>query len=69
MVDAKTALRDVLTGTGTPAKWLRSEEDMDQLAQQQERKMQAQELINTVAQGGQAMESVGKGAQALGLGV
>lgn len=45
MLDAQTALRDVLGAIGTPAKWLRSQVEMDEIAQQQAEKEAMQQGI------------------------
>lgn len=65
MVDARTALRDVLSGIRTPAKWLRDDEQMDQMALEAKQRQQAQETLALLSQGGQAAAEVGKGAAAL----
>lgn len=65
IVDIKTAFRDALYAGGTPAKWLRSEEVVAEIDQQQAQQAQAQQLIQQLQAGGQAAESVGKGAQAV----
>ncbi len=68
MLDARTALRDVLDGVGTPSKWIRDEKAMEEYDAQVRQKQQTQELLSTLTQGGAAAEQIGKGAQAIGLG-
>lgn len=63
--NATIALRDTLEGIGIPAKWLRDEDEVDAINQQQAQAQAAQQYIQTLAAGGQAAEQVGKGAQAI----
>lgn len=63
--DASVALRDTLEGVGIPAKWLHDEEEVGGMVEQEKQQMQAQQLIQQMAAGGQAAESLGKGAQAI----
>lgn len=65
MVDARTALRDALTGIGVPAKWVRDEEQMKAIDLQQAQKRQAEEMIAMMQQGGAAAEQIGKAGQAI----
>lgn len=67
MLDARTALRDVLSGIGTPSKWVRSEQDMADLDEQVRERQQTQELLAIMQQGGAAAKAIGEGAQAIGL--
>lgn len=65
MVDAKTAIRDVLRGIKTPAKWVRSEEDMQGIEEGLAQQQQAQEMLAAMQQGGAAAEQIGKAGQAI----
>lgn len=65
MVNVREALRDALDGIGTPAEWLRSEDEMAELDQQAAQKQQAQELLSMMTQGGAAAEQIGKAGVAL----
>lgn len=65
MVDVRTALRDALDGIGTPAAWLRGEEQMAELDEQAARQQRARELLDVMTQGGAAAEQIGKAGVAL----
>jgi hypothetical protein len=67
IVDARVALREALDGIGVPAKWLRSERDVEQhakqLQQQQQEAAQAQQAqagADVAATAGKAAESFAK---------
>lgn len=45
LLDAKTALRDALLGIGDPPSWLRSPEQMEQIAQAAAEKQQAEQVM------------------------
>jgi hypothetical protein len=67
MIDARVALRDALTGIGIPAKWLRSEREVEahaeQVQQQQQEAAQAQQQnaqADTAQKAGKAAESFSK---------
>lgn len=64
-LDVQTAFRDVLTGIGVPAKWIRDERDVEQIQQQQAQAMQAQQAMQTMGQAGAVAEQVGKAGQAI----
>lgn len=63
LLDARTALREALEGVGTPAAWLRSEEDMDRIAAVAAQQKQAQQVLALAEQAGQAAQAVGDGGQ------
>ena len=65
MVDGRTALRDALRGVGTPAKWLREDDDMDQIAAQRAEETQAGQVMDDLERGGVVAEQMGKAATAL----
>lgn len=65
MVDARVALRDVLDGIGTPAKWVRDEEGMKAIDIENKQREQAQELIAAMQSGGAAAEQIGRAGVAL----
>lgn len=65
VVDVKVAFRDSLYSAGTPPKWLRNEDVVAQMDQQQAQAQQTQQLIAQLGAGGQAAENIGKGAQAV----
>ena len=65
ILDVKTAIRDVLKGIGTPAKWVLSEGDMEAAESKIAQKQQAAEMLQSMAAGGAVAEQAGKAAQAL----
>lgn len=65
MVDIRTTIRDVLGGIGTPAKWLRSEEQMDEIDRKNSQKQSTDALLATMMAGAQTAEQVGKAGAAL----
>lgn len=60
--------KDSLNGMGTPAKWVRSDGEMDAIAQAAQAKQEQADMLGMIQAGGAAAEQVGKGAQALGIG-
>jgi head-to-tail connecting protein len=64
--DATQALRDALFAIGTPPKWIRSEDDMQKIADQQAEQMQAEEMLKTMQQGADVAKTTGEASQALG---
>lgn len=65
MFDARTALRDALRGVGTPAKWLRSEQQVAAIEQGQQKEQAMQKLLGTISQGADVAQKVGNAAEAL----
>ena len=65
MVDARTALRDVLNGIGTPAKWLRDEDQVEAIDMEQKQKQQAQEVMAAMQTGAVTAKSIGEAGQAI----
>lgn len=65
MLDVKTALRDVLTSIGSPAKWVRTEEQVNEIEKQQQAQQQAQQAMGMLQQGGMAAEQIGNAGKAL----
>lgn len=65
MLDAQTALREALNGIGTPATWLRTEDDMKQIAEQHAAQQQAQTMIQNVQQAGTAAAQLGEAQKSL----
>ncbi len=51
MLDTKTTIRDVLDGIGIPAKWVRSELEMQQIDQKAAQQAKTQELLTQMQQG------------------
>lgn len=64
--DATQALRDALFAIGTPPKWIRSEDDMQKIADQQAEQMQQEEMLKTMQQGADVALTTGQASQALG---
>jgi hypothetical protein len=65
MLDIKVALRDALNGNGTPPKWLRDEQVVEEMDNEQQQKQQAAELLNALGQGAAVAEQVGKAGVAV----
>ena len=65
MLDAKVALRDVLSGIRTPATWVRSEKDMEQIVAQMQQEQEMQKMMGEIANTGAIAEQAGKGISAL----
>lgn len=66
MVDAIGTMRDVLEGIGVPVKWMRSEEEVQAIAEQNAQKQQAQEMLATMGQGAEVAEQLGRAGQQAG---
>jgi hypothetical protein len=64
-LDARVALREALTGIGVPAKWLRDEEVVTQMAEEQAAAKQAEEETLRVGAGAAAAKQLGEAQQAL----
>lgn len=54
MLDAKIALRDVLSGIGVPAKWVRSETTVRQIEQAQNAAIEAEKMLGAMTMGSEA---------------
>jgi hypothetical protein len=65
IIDARTALRDALHGIGVESRWLRSEDQVDEIAISQQEQQQAQALLDSVSQGAEIAEKVGGAAKAM----
>jgi len=65
IVDWRTSLRDALDGKRTPAKWLRSEAEVEKYAQSVQQQQQLQQQIQLAQQGGEAGQAVGAAQQAI----
>ena len=64
-VDMQVAFRDALTGIGTPAKWLRSENDAAEIIEAQAQEAAARQAAQDVAGAAQVAQEVGAADQAL----
>lgn len=65
-IDIRTAFRDVINSIGAPAKWMRSEDDADDIRDADAQQQQAAALLETMNAGAQTAEQIGKASQALG---
>ncbi len=65
MVDGRQALRDALKGAGAPARWLRDDDEMDELAAQRAEQEQAGQVMNELERGGEVAEQIGKASKVL----
>jgi hypothetical protein len=65
-IDIRTAFRDALDGAGVPTKWMRSEDDVAQILQQQAQDQQQQQAMQQIQQGAAAVQDVAAADQALG---
>lgn len=65
IVDVKTALRDALYGIGTPPDWLRTQDQVAVIEQQDAAKQQAAESMQALQQGAMAAESFGNAAKSV----
>lgn len=68
LIDSRTAIRDALDGIGTPAKWIRSEEEMEEYDEKVAQQQQAQAMMQELQQGAEVAKTTGEASQALGLG-
>lgn len=66
VMDFKTTLRDVLTGIGAPAKWLRSPEAVEEAERQQAEAAQAAQLLAAAEQAATVTEKLGSASQSFG---
>lgn len=65
MIDVRKALRDALEGIGTPIAWMRGDDEMDQIQQQQQEQAQTQQLLDTMQKGANVAKTAGEAQQAL----
>lgn len=65
MIDAKQALRDVLEGIRTPAKWIRTDADMDKIAAANAQQQQTNAALDQISKGAQVAQQVGAAGTAL----
>lgn len=64
-LDIKTAFRDVLLSIGLPAKWVRSETEVAELAAAEAAKEQAATLLQGLGAGAQVAQQIGDAGQSL----
>lgn len=65
IVDIRTTIRDVLESIGTPAKWMRSKEQVDELDQQRAQQQQQDQMMQQMMAGAEVAEKVGDAGKAL----
>lgn len=66
MLDAKTALRDALEGIGVPAKWVRSDQEMQAIDQAVQRQQQMQQLLGGMQQSADVAKTLNDAGLPLG---
>ena len=66
IMDFKETLRDVLSGIGTPSKWLRSPDDVAKAEAANNQAAQTQQVLATMQQGADVAATLGQAAQTLG---
>lgn len=64
--DFRVAMRDTLTAIGTPAKWMRSEEEADAQIEADKEAMAQAQLLETMGKGAEVAEQIGLAGQAIG---
>jgi hypothetical protein len=64
-IDVTTAFRDVLQSIGVPAEWMRSETEAAEVVAEQEQKIAAAEMIQTMGAGAEAAKTIGEAGQAI----
>lgn len=65
VMDVKSALKDAMLGVGTPAAWMRSEQESMEMDEMSARKQQAQEVLQTLSQGADVAKTGGEAAEAI----
>jgi hypothetical protein len=63
MVDAQRSMRDVLKGVGTPAKWIRDEKQMAEIAAMEQEQREGEEAMATAQQGADVVATMAKAGQ------
>jgi hypothetical protein len=65
MVDYETGIRDVIEGIGAPRKWIRSQDEMAAMAEQEAQKRQAQEIMAGLQQAAVTGQAIGDAGQSI----
>lgn len=65
MIDVKAAMKDIMIGIRTPAAWLRKEEDIEAMEQEQAETQAISQGVQVAQQGGQAAESISRSIKTL----
>lgn len=63
-VDVRTAFRDVLQSIGVPAKWMRSENEAEEIVAGQQADAEAAKLLETMGAGAEVAKTMGEAGQA-----
>lgn len=63
IMDSKATLRDVLSGIGVPAKWLRSPEDVESIESDERQAAEAAEILEGLQQGANVAATLGQATQ------
>lgn len=66
IIDTKKALRDVLEGVGVPAKWTRSEEDVQAIEEKQQQELEAAKLLEGMQQGADITKTFSEAGMPIG---
>ncbi|QZN96683.1 portal protein [Symbiopectobacterium purcellii] len=64
-VDINSMIRDTISGSGAPAKWLRSEDEVAQIMQQQQAAQQQAAEVQQLQQGAQTVNDMANAAQSV----
>lgn len=67
MLNVQVAVRDALDGSGTPAKWLRSEQEVEDMTREMEEQQAQAAQIQQIGQIAGVAQDVGAAADALGV--
>jgi hypothetical protein len=65
MMDTRTALREALTGIGIPAKWVNTEEDVDEMVEDQAEAESEQARLENMVMASQAAKNIGDTSEAM----
>lgn len=64
-IDVRTALRDTLNSIGVPAKWIRGEQEAQDIAAERTQRQAVQETLATMGQGAEVAKGIGEAGQAM----
>ena len=67
MINTKEALKDVMIGNRTPAKWMNSDEEVEAMIAAEQQQAQMQQMAQLAQQGGQGVESLARAAETVGM--
>lgn len=65
MMNLRKALRDTLSAAGVPAKWVRDEKEVEDMAAAEDEKREAEQMMAQIGQAGAVAEQGGKGMKAM----